>query len=99
MSHSRFCAGLSVLALSLSVLGCTPAVEQRPEPVPPVADACGAQGYQYLIGEKSVVLEGLSLPKDTRIIPPDTAVTMDYRPDRLNIELDAKDRITRVHCT
>lgn len=34
----------------------------------------------------------------TRVIRPGQAVTMDFREDRLNIEVDATQRITRVHC-
>jgi uncharacterized protein involved in copper resistance len=33
-----------------------------------------------------------------RVIRPDQAVTQDFRPDRLNVELDAEDNITRVYC-
>lgn len=33
-----------------------------------------------------------------RWIRSDTAVTMDYRTDRLNIELDAGNRVTRLRC-
>lgn len=87
------------LALTITVSACTPSDGTLPNPVPPSADACGANGLQYLLGQKAAVLAALSLPEGTRIIAPGTAVTMDYRPDRLNIELDDKDRIIRVHCT
>ena len=33
-----------------------------------------------------------------RIIRPGMAVTMDYAPQRLNIEVNAAEIITRVHC-
>lgn len=35
---------------------------------------------------------------DLRVIAPGTVVTMDYRPDRLNIETDDQGRITRLKC-
>ena len=35
---------------------------------------------------------------DARIIGPDTAVTMDHRPDRLNIEVNGSGIIERVYC-
>lgn len=38
------------------------------------------------------------MPERTRIIPPGTAVTMDYIPDRLNLEVDSQGQITRVYC-
>jgi hypothetical protein len=33
-----------------------------------------------------------------RVIAPGTVVTMDYRPDRLNIETDDQGRVTRLRC-
>ena len=33
-----------------------------------------------------------------RVIRPDTAVTRDYRIDRLNISLDDKDVVTKLYC-
>ncbi|PKP79224.1 MAG: hypothetical protein CVT81_00510 [Alphaproteobacteria bacterium HGW-Alphaproteobacteria-3] len=33
-----------------------------------------------------------------RVIRPDQAVTQDFRPDRLNVELDAEDNVTRIYC-
>jgi hypothetical protein len=33
-----------------------------------------------------------------RIIAPGTIVTMDFRPDRLNIETDNQGRVTRLRC-
>ncbi len=33
-----------------------------------------------------------------RVIKPDMAVTMDYREDRLNIDVDAAGKIKRLHC-
>lgn len=33
-----------------------------------------------------------------RFIAHDTAVTMDYRPDRLNVSFDRKGRIFRINC-
>ncbi len=33
-----------------------------------------------------------------RVIKPGMAVTMDFRGDRLNIDVDAGNRVTRVHC-
>ena len=33
-----------------------------------------------------------------RWIPPGTMVTMDYRPDRLNLRLDGRARIRKINC-
>nr|WP_284040697.1 I78 family peptidase inhibitor [Phaeovulum sp. NW3] len=69
------------------------------DPVDPGADACGASRLQYLIGQPESVLDGMRFDAPVRVIRPGMAVTMDYRPDRLNIEIDARNRIARVHCS
>ncbi|MDP3198142.1 I78 family peptidase inhibitor [Tabrizicola sp.] len=60
--------------------------------------ACGAAGMQDLVGRDQAVLAAMTFPAGTRLIGPDTAVTEDYRPDRLNIDIDAGGRITRLWC-
>lgn len=37
-------------------------------------------------------------PGGRRVIGPDTVVTMDYNPERLNLETDAAGRLTRAYC-
>lgn len=90
-------------ALFLSALllaGCVDdEIGQLPEPLPPEADACGALALQYLVGQNSAVLAAVDLPHGTRIIPPGTMVTMDYQEDRLNLDIDEANRITRVYCS
>ena len=63
-------------------------------------DACGASAYRSLIGQdRAAVTEaGLISGPDIRIIGPGSMVTMDHRPDRLNIELDADDKVIAVRC-
>ncbi|MEF3047906.1 I78 family peptidase inhibitor [Pseudotabrizicola sp. L79] len=87
----------SGLGLALLLAGCV--APEGPDRVPPERGACGAGELQGLVGQSGDVLARMTLPEGTRIIGPVTAVTMDYRPDRLNIDLDAAGRITRVHCT
>lgn len=79
-----------------------------PEPLPqppatdpnaPGADACGAAQYAALVGkpitEPGVPAEG----SNVRYIRPGTQVTMDFRADRLNIDIDANNVITGFRCT
>ena len=70
-----------------------------PDPAAPAADACGATQYAALVGkpiaEPGVPPEG----PNVRYIRPDTQVTMDFRPDRLNIDIDAAGVITGFRCT
>ncbi len=78
--------------------GCVePAAPARP-PQPSVPDSCGAAGLQGLVGQPKSVLARMNLPRDSRVIGPDQAVTMDFRPDRLNIETDRDGRIARIGC-
>lgn len=80
-----------VLALAVGLMACSPSEE-------PARDACGAAGMQDLVGQSRDVLAAMTLPAGTRVIEPGTKVTRDYRPDRLNIEIDAAGVIVRVAC-
>ena len=76
------------------------------EDVPPVEDprfVCNAEPAQHLVGRTATTELGaearrLAGAKSLRWIPKDGVVTMDYRPDRLNIHLDESNRITRIRC-
>lgn len=69
----------------------TPAIEE------PAADACGAADHQSLIGSN---VAAITLPVDLphRIYKQGDPVTMDYRPDRLNIMTDENGVIIEVKC-
>jgi hypothetical protein len=93
--------------VSLMTMGCTPvppAAEPGEDPVPEQgAGNCNAAPAQSLVGRlRSAELGAealrLSAAATIRWIPPGTAVTMDYREDRLNIELDGRNRVTRIRC-
>lgn len=82
------------LCLPLALAGCI-------DPMPPGADpvdACGASGFQYLVGRPGVLLDGMRFSQDVRVIQPDMAVTMDFQAGRLNFWLDRRDVIERVTC-
>ena len=89
----RFLLLLPVLALSACVepLPVTPGV-------PVEADQCNAAGMQGLIGQPKTVLRTMLLPAGTRVIGPGDAVTMDFRPDRMNVEIGPDDRIAKIAC-
>jgi len=77
-----------------------------PEPQPPVVDptnpppdACGAAQYASLVGQPITAAGVPAEGPDVRYIRPNTQVTMDYRFDRLNIDIDATDTITGFRCT
>ncbi|MFN2259627.1 MAG: I78 family peptidase inhibitor [Parasphingopyxis sp.] len=67
------------------------------------AGSCDAEATSGLVGEQVSSELGqramrLSGADSLRWIPPDSAVTMDYRPDRLNIEYDRENRVTGIRC-
>lgn len=65
-----------------------------------MADTCSAKAYQHLVGEgeDAVTAEGLEAGPKVRIFGPDAMLTLDHRPDRLNIKLDSGDRVIDVYC-
>lgn len=76
-----------------------PAPPPAPDPAQPAAeDTCGMAQYASLVG-KPATDPGLPAASGAvRHIRPDTQVTMDYRPDRLNIDIDDSDVITGFRC-
>lgn len=73
----------------------------QPIPVPveePDTDQCNASALQGLIGQPAAVLRDMMLKAGTRVINPGDAVTMDFRPDRMNIEIGTSGRIEKVAC-
>jgi hypothetical protein len=80
-----------------------PAAEAPPTAMPQTAeeataqDACGAAQYRSMIG---VNIAAATFPADAgiRIIHPDTMVTQDFRPDRLNVIVNADGVITELRC-
>jgi len=81
-----------IVICGLFLAGC-----QGNSPLPAGPVACAAPGYQSLVGHG---IAAVTLPADVllRIIQPSDAVTMDFRVDRLNFELDADGVIARVSC-
>ena len=83
----------------LLLAACMPVLPSDPMPYPePDSNACGAAELQGLVGQRASVLDTMRFSQPTRIIRPGEAVTMDYSPNRLNIEINESDRIARVSC-
>ena len=59
---------------------------------------CDLADWNGLIGEDQRMLLSYKLPPKTRVISPNSAVTTDHVPERLNIYLDANKRVERVSC-
>lgn len=52
----------------------------------------------YLVGQQVAEVDLRTLSREVRLIRPDTAITEDYRPGRLNLDLDAAGVILRPWC-
>lgn len=64
----------------------------------PAPDTCQMSQYTHLIGTVGAEIDRTELPVGARVICHDCSVTMDYRADRLNIDLGADGKVTRLHC-
>lgn len=79
---------------------------QASPPSPPGGGAsgvCNAEPAQSGLGQPYADALGAELQakagaKVLRVIRPGQAVTMDFRDDRLNVELDASGKVKRVSC-
>ena len=91
MAMTRFLAALPLLALAACV-------EPVTAPVEPDRDNCNASALQGLVGQPKSVLTTMLLPAGTRVINPGDAVTMDFRPDRMNVEIGTNGRIEKIGC-
>lgn len=72
-------------------------------PVRPPVGECDASGAQDMIGQRATAEMGARLLERTgaatlRWVPPRTAITMDFRPDRLTVSYDDNYIIERISC-
>jgi putative hemolysin len=68
-------------------------------PVPnPAEDACNKAAYAAIIGTTEKDPSVPAAGPNVRRIHPGDQVTMDFRADRLNIDIDAKGIITSLRC-
>ncbi|HKT85896.1 MAG TPA: I78 family peptidase inhibitor [Novosphingobium sp.] len=88
----------------LAATACTATTERPSPPPPPPAEVdCGAGQLGAYIGQPASE-HVLSLIRQwrgdnpIRVLKPGSAMTMDYRPGRLNIFLDENDRIKEFKC-
>jgi Peptidase inhibitor I78 family len=82
----------AALLAALILSACVPVTE------PEDTDACRASGSQNLVGQSGDILAAMTFPIGTRVIYPDTAVTMDFNAERLNIIVGRNGRIEAVNC-
>lgn len=80
-----------------------PAVE-APAALPQTAeeataqDTCGMARFAHLIGTPAADIDQATLPPGARIITPETMVTQDFSPQRLNIMTGTDGRVSSMRC-
>ncbi len=111
LSTFRPTRALAALLAALLLAACTSQAPSEPAPEPPVvgrtpvdAEAvCDADAVAHAIGASfdEALVEALrdeSGSRHVRVLRPDSAATMDYREDRLNIVLGSDELIEAVRC-
>lgn len=63
-----------------------------------LTDSCGQGPLQHLIGQDQSRLTLVQLPKPNRILTANAIMTMDLRQDRLNIYINADNKIEKLTC-
>lgn len=102
MNRSAFSLpALPALVLALSVGAC--ATMAPPPSANPVEGPCNAEGARWAIGQAvndDVVNRILrdTNSRDARVLGPGDAATMDYRPDRINVDVNDRGAITGLRC-
>lgn len=95
----------ALLIIACAALGaCAATPQPRDQPRPRNPGECNPEAAQHLIGSKATADVGADLLRLThatalRWVPPRTAVTMDFRADRLTVPYDDDMVITRISCT
>lgn len=92
------------LALAACVTAPAPGDQADPgDPADPMLGVCDGQAAQAMLGQMASAEIGQRLLAATgaaqlRWAPPRSAMTMDYRADRLTVEYDDAMNITRIAC-
>jgi len=111
MHFKKFSRWLPAATLLLAACGGHGVAAHDAKPAPPLrADTgqpprnrCDAQAAQFLVGqpfgadtlERALAAAGADT---ARMLRPDSMITKEYRVGRLNVVVDADNRVIRVHC-
>ena len=89
---------LLIPALFLGIAGCSSPPNALPTLPSPEADSCDIRQYADLIGQDATALERVLILGQVRVIRPNTMVTQDFRPERVNFYIAADETIMRLAC-
>jgi hypothetical protein len=84
--------------LYLGLAGCSMSIPLDGAAINPPAQGCGAEELQHLIGQPKAVLDAMDFSQPLRVMAQGAPATMDFAPDRLNIETSRDGIITQVWC-
>ena len=59
---------------------------------------CAAAQYRSLIGQSIEEIDIAALPRPVRVYPTGSRITMDHRPERLNVVVGRDGRVVKVTC-
>lgn len=68
------------------------------EPNPAADNGPNCGDHMDLIGKNASEIDQTSFDKPVRVLGPDSAATMDYNPERINIHTDAVGKVIDVRC-
>lgn len=76
------------------------AAEQQREAIlnRPPPDTCQIAAHRNLIGTEGSAIVQANLPGGARVVCHGCAVTLDYRAERLNVELGADGKVANLRC-
>ena len=92
------------VALSVPLMACMATADAPPpEPPAPASRVCNAEPAQYHIGHDATQQMGAAILKESgaqtlRWGAPNSAWTMDYRQDRVNVRFDESRKIIEITC-
>ncbi|MBU1253053.1 MAG: peptidase inhibitor I78 [Alphaproteobacteria bacterium] len=102
----KFAKLSAILICPALAAACTTPSGSPGEPVDRVAGengTCSTAGTESFIGQRATAAIGTEIRQRTgadvfQWVAPDTAVTMDYRPDRVRVSYDRAMAITEISC-
>lgn len=103
---------IAACAVALAACGetttSTPAAPEAPVAEAPAAptnaaeataqDTCGAAAHAALVGTPASAIDLATLPAGTRIVTPETMVTQDFVPTRLNFTTNTEGNVASLNC-
>jgi len=103
MSPKAFIAP-AAMAMTLAACAAQTPPESAPPPAAEAEPTCGADQFASYVGQQATdatiaAIQSKRGDKPIRVIKPGMAVTMDYRAERLNVDVDESGAIKRFYCS